>query len=156
MNREFSSGGVVFKKKEGKTLWLVTKSAPSDLYPKGYWRLPKGWLDDENDGVKPGPLAKGVKRAKEKQLAKAALREVEEEGGVRAKIVKKIGTLKYFRGKNSLKFVTFYLMQWTENLPAGPGAETEKVEWLPFSEAKKKLKYVGEKEFLEKAKKLLR
>ena len=76
MNLEFSSGGVVFKKKDNKILWLITLSSPSKLYPHSYWRLPKGWLDDKNG--QPGPLAKGERKAGEKELQKTALREVEE------------------------------------------------------------------------------
>ncbi|MBI3443130.1 NUDIX domain-containing protein [Candidatus Woesebacteria bacterium] len=131
ISREFSAGGVVYK----NDLWLITKSAPSELYPKGFWRLPKGWI---NEG---------------ENLEEAALREVREEAGIKAKIISKIGTEKYFltfRGKRILKFVTFYLMEWVRDLPDGPGFETEKIEWLPFDEAYKKLSHRGEKEILRK------
>jgi len=163
MNREFSAGGVVFKKlktqnSKFKTLWLVTKSAPSDLYPESYWRLPKGWLDDEEDGKKPGPLGSGEKKATDKDLKKAALREVKEEGGVKAKIVSKLGTGRFFfssSGKKILKFVTYYLMEWIRDLPEGPGIETSEVAWLPYDEARKKLKHSGEKKVLDKAEAIL-
>ena len=160
MDREFASGGVVFKKVKGKgskvkVLWLVAKSAPSNLYPESFWRLPKGWLDDEEDGKKPGQLGSGEKRATEKDLKKAALREVKEEGGVKAKIVKKIGTERYFRGRSILKFVTYYLMEWISDLPEGFGFETSEVAWLPYDEARTKLKHSGEKKVLDKAKEVL-
>ena len=157
MDREFASGGVVFKRSNvkgqmSKVLWLVTRSAPSDLYPESYWRLPKGWLDDKDSGKKPGPLARGERRATEKDLKSAAIREVGEEGGVKAKIVKKIGTERSFRGRSILKFVTYYLMEWISDLPEGFGFETSEVAWLSFAEAKDRLKYTGEKEILDKAK----
>ena len=72
--REFSSGGVVFKKIKDKVLWLVTSSTPSPEIPKSYWRFPKGHIDSGES------------------VERAAVREVKEEGGVEATIVNKIGT----------------------------------------------------------------
>ena len=171
MRREFSSGGVVYRRtknpKEGnRILWLVTKSKPSRLFPKHVWRLPKGWLDDEDGGKNPGPLASGKKKAGEEDLQRAALREVKEEGGIEARIVSKLGTEKYLftipdENKNSnksrkvLKFVTFYLMEWKKDLPGGFGFETEAIEWLPYEEAYKRLSHSGERAVLRKAKERL-
>lgn len=158
ISREFSSGGIVFKKENEKVLWLVRKTAPSTLYPKVYWMLPKGRIDDTQDD-KPGPMASGVIRADEKSLQDTAMREVEEETGVEAKIVKKIGTIKYsFTDPNKgkiLKFVTYYLMEWKKDLPQGFDEETSEITWLPFEEAYKKLSFSGEKQVLKKAKELL-
>ena len=141
ITREFSSGGVVFKKGKGGVLWLVAKNNPSELYPEDWWRLPKGWIGNKED------------------TKEAALREVREEGGVQAKIVSKVGTIKFFfnskdRGR-ILKFVTFYLMEWEKDLPEGFDFETSEVLWLPFSQAYERLSFAGEKEILKKAKDLL-
>lgn len=160
LGREFSSGGAIFRRVKGreskrvKVLWLVTKSSPSKLYPKAVWRLPKGWIDDEDGGQNPGPISSGIKKAGEGELKQAALREVREEAGVYAKVVKKIGTEKYFltfEGKKILKFVTFYLMAWINDIPEGPGFETQEVKWLAFTKARKILTYSGEKVVLDKA-----
>lgn len=172
--RKFSAGGAVVKKKkeprtgtssvrgkkddEGKVLWLVTKSTPSEKSPKSKWRLPKGWLDDENDGIKPGPLTRGERKATEEELQKAAIREVKEEGGVEVKIIEKIGTDRYFftlQGKKILKFVTFYLMEYLNDSPDGFDFETEEVTWLVFEKARKKLSHSGERKILDKAKEIL-
>lgn len=135
--REFSSGGAVYKKDK----WLITRSAPSEPYPKSVWRLPKGWID------------------KDESAEEAALREVKEEGGVGAKIIRKIETIKYFfttpDGDKILKFVTFYLMEWVKDYPEGFDGETSEITWLPFDKAFKKLAYSGEKQILKKAKELL-
>lgn len=163
MRRQFSSGGVVFKKIKTKgsivkTFWLVAKSNPSKDYPQEIWRMPKGWLDDEDNGKNPGPFARGEEKATEEVLREAALREVREEGGVEAKIIKKIGTERFFfKNEDELiqKFVTYYLMEWVKDLPEGPGFETEKVEWLGFEDARKKLTHSGEKKVLDKAKEIL-
>lgn len=157
--REFSAGGVVFKKVKNETLWLVTEAAvlPNSLFSAGTWRLTKGWLDNKAKAL-PGPLASGERRATEEEIQRAALREVSEEGGVEAKIIRKIETIKFsfngFRGK-VLKFVTFYLMEWTVDLPEGTDFETSEVAWLPFEEAYDRLTYRGEKEILKKAKEIL-
>lgn len=156
LNFEYSSGGVVYKNIEGKTFWLMTRSSPSKMYPQTYWRLPKGWLDDENG--KPGPLAQGEKKANEEELRKAALREVGEETGVKAKIIKRVGTVKIFftkEGQRFIKFVTFYLMEWQKDLPEGFGFETSEIGWFPLKKAKEKLKHKSEKETLEIASEIL-
>ncbi|MCX6706333.1 MAG: NUDIX domain-containing protein [Candidatus Woesebacteria bacterium] len=141
VTREFSSGGVVYRKEKNKILWLVTKSAVSDLYPKAVWRLPKGWIDEGE------------------KAEEAALREVREEGGVEAKIIQKIETIRYFFTTSDktkiLKFVTFYLTEWAKDLPEGFDEETSEIAWLSYEEAYKKLSFSGEKQVLKKAKELL-
>jgi len=155
MTREFSAGGAVFKKEVKEVLWLVTRSTPSKLYPKSVWRLPKGWIDDEGKG--PGPITKGLKKASEEELQNSALREVKEEAGIEAKVVTKIGTeTRFFTigGQRVVKFITFYLMEWTRDLPEGTGFETSEVVWLPYKTTRKRLSYSSEKKTLEKAKAL--
>ena len=154
MLRVFSAGGVVYKKTPDGVLWLVTKSNPSELITQSKWRFPKGWLDDAEVGDNGGPLTRGEVKASEKQIREAALREVAEEGGVKAEIIKKIATVKYnfnLEEKKYLKFVTFYLMQWEKDLPEGFTFETSEIAWLPYEEARKILAFVGEKETLDKA-----
>ncbi len=158
MKREFSAGGVVYKKVNSSILWLIAKSQATPDYPNSYWRLPKGWIDDRDDGKNPGSIASGERKATEEELKEAAIREVREEGGVEAHIVQKIGTSQYVFSRNDgkvMKFVTFYLMEWERDLEEGPGFETEKVEWLVFEEARKILKNSGEKKVLDKAKEIL-
>ncbi len=156
--RQFSSGGVVFKKENNQILWLVTHSSPSDLFPGTFWRLPKGWIDNKSHDV-PGPMTNGKIKADEESLQNSALREVAEEGGIKAKIIEKIGTEKYFFNHPGngqiLKFVTFYLMEWQEDLPEGHDEETSEIAWLPYDEAYKKLSFSGEKRVFKKAHNLL-
>ena len=158
VTREFSSGGVVFKKENNNVLWLVRKTTASELYPKQYWMLPKGRIDDTKDDM-PGPMASGKIKADTISLERAALREVREEGGVDVKIVKKIGTSIYSfidpKVGKTVKFVTFYLMEYLKDLPEGHDWETEEVIWLAFLDAKKQLSFGGEKEMLSKAQELL-
>lgn len=160
MLREISSGGVVFKKNKNGIYWLICRSNPSKDFPNEVWRLPKGWIDDKNHGKLPGIYSRGDKRASENLLKNTATREVEEEAGVEAEIVNKIGTEQFFyyseeRGGKTMKFVTFYLMKYLGDTKDGFGFETAETKWLEFKEAKNVLTHKGEKEVLEKAKKTL-
>lgn len=158
VSRMFSAGGIVFKRDPNNIYWLIRQTVASELYPKQYWMLPKGWIDDAGPGI-PGPIASGKVKADEYSLQKTALREVAEEGGVTAKIIAKLGTSVFtytdVKFGKVLKFVTFYLMEYVNDLPDGYDGETAEVLWLPFSEVKKKLSFGGEKEMLTKAKELL-
>ncbi len=154
--RQFSAGGVVFKKENKRILWLITKSTPSDISPKAFWRLPKGWIDGEGDG--PGPITRGQRKASEEELQSTALREVKEEGGVVANIISKVGTANFFfnfKGQRILKFVTFYLMEYLNDASDGHDWETQEVSWLPFDDAYSQLHFSHEKESLKKAKEIL-
>jgi len=163
MKREFSAGGIVFKKIKDnggtKILWLVAKNNPNENYPDEIWRLPKGWLDDIEDGKKPGPLASGIQRASTDQVLEAAVREVLEEGGVEVKVIKRIATDNYFytdKEKNKVsKFVTYFLMEWRKDFEEEFGEETEEVVWLEYGAAKEKLTYEREKKMLDRAKVIL-
>lgn len=152
--REFSAGGIVFKNNQ----WLVRSTTPSAEFPKSYWMLPKGWIDDDGPGI-PGPMASGRLKADEESLQKTAVREVREEGGIDAKIINKVETVSYpfkhpTRG-TILKFVTFYLMEYQKDTKEGHDWETQEVLWLSYPEAYKKLSFSGEKQILKKANDLL-
>ena len=78
---ERSAGGIVFKRENGKILWFIirTVSLKSSQKRRKFpiYKFPKGHLKD-------GEF-----------LKEAALREVEEEGRIKAKIVSKIGSNDY-------------------------------------------------------------
>lgn len=73
ITREFSAGGVVYKKEVTKTTFLIIKPSGSNR-----WQLPKGIIDE-------GESSKD-----------AAVREVREEGGVEVELLEKLGTSQYF------------------------------------------------------------
>ncbi len=135
IKREFSAGGVVFRREPEGVLWLVIR-------PKGSnkWRLPKGWIEKGESSLE------------------AAKREVREEGGVETEVLGKIGSEKYFFIENNQKIfktVVFYLMKYIQEAQEGYSWETEEIDWLPFQEAKEKLFFEKEKEILEKAREKL-
>jgi 8-oxo-dGTP pyrophosphatase MutT (NUDIX family) len=157
MKREFSAGGVVFKKEKGKLLWLVRRASGGENYRGNLgWTLPKGWIDDRDEGKKPGLKASGEERATQEDLQSAALREVEEEGGIRAKIISKLDTVRvYFTDQSNekvMKFITYFLMEFEEDLPGGFGWETAEVKWCEYEEVVEMLAYKSEKELVKKAK----
>lgn len=144
VKREYSAGGVVYKKENGKICWLLFQPKASEKEPwrKGRWQLPKGWIEPNESSQQ------------------TALRETEEEGNVKAEIIEKIDSITVFfynqEKQKVVKNIVFYLMKWLEDKPDGYGPETEKTLWLPFEEAREKLTFDSEKEILIKAQKILK
>jgi len=134
--REFSAGGVVYKKRKGEVRWLACKHS-------GYhkWVFPKG-LVEKGEGVR-----------------ETALREVEEECGIKTKIIAKIPEPeKYFytfEGVKIFKQVEYFLMEYVSGDIADHDFEMEEVEWMRFKEARERLDFSGAKKVLDKARKLL-
>ena len=134
--REFSAGGVVYKKDKTGVKWLVCKHS-------GYhkWVLPKG-LVEEGEGLK-----------------ETALREVKEECGIKTRVIGKIGEPERYvytmDGVKVFKQVSYFLMEYVSGKIADHDWEMEEVEWLVFDEVHKRLNFHGAKIVLEKAKELL-
>jgi 8-oxo-dGTP pyrophosphatase MutT (NUDIX family) len=108
--------------------------------PNGLWALPKG-------------LVGRGERADE-----TALREVEEETGVRGRLIAKLGDVRYvytWSGERIFKVVSFYLVRYgggrLGELAPKTAHEVADVRWLPLEEAPKLLAYKGEREMAEKA-----
>jgi len=134
--REFSAGGVVYKRGRDGVRWLACKHS-------GYhkWVFPKG-LVEKGEGME-----------------ETALREVEEECGIKTKVIGKIPEPeKYiytFEGTKIFKQVEYFLMEYVSGDIKDHDFEMEEVEWLEFKEAKERLDFAGAKRVLDKAKKLL-
>lgn len=97
------------------------------------WSFPKGWIDEGE------------------KAEEAAVREVREEGGVEAKIVRKLPTIKTFfrdKGELVLKFITYFVMEWEGDIPGGHGWETEEAKWVTKKEALEMLAFANEKKLL--------
>jgi 8-oxo-dGTP pyrophosphatase MutT (NUDIX family) len=112
--------------------------------PPGTWTLPKGL-------VAPG----------ERSLD-AALREGEEETGVRARAVSKIGDVRYvytWKGERVFKIVSFFLARATGGrigeIPTEMEVEVAEARWLRLAEAGRLLAYRGERETAARALELL-
>ncbi len=128
MKREFSAGGIVFNDK-GQV--LVTQHSQNK-----HWSFPKGLID-------PGQTTE-----------EAALREVKEEGGVVAEIVKKIGYSKYvytFEREKIFKVVTYFLMKYVSGNIKDHDWEVSDLGWYEPEKALKHLSFSQDKEILKKA-----
>ncbi|MDD4938079.1 MAG: NUDIX domain-containing protein [Candidatus Shapirobacteria bacterium] len=143
---ERSAGGIVFKIENKKVYWLLVRTASRKRKKneKAIYKFPKGHLK------------------KNEFLKQAALREVEEEGKVKAKIISKLGSNNYIiwdneERKKIIKKVTFFLMEFGEisNLKYFDSEMVIDRDWFSFEEASEKLAYESEKVLLKKAKKKL-
>lgn len=142
LKKEISAGGIVFKKANQSTsniVWLITQHSQH----KG-WGFPKGLIGDTNSNEK---------------MEEAALREVEEEGGVKAKIVsEKPVEIKYkYRFDDYLvdKTVFYFLMEYISGDPKDHDWEMMDAKFAPEDEVKKTLTYKSDKEAFSKILKLL-
>ena len=142
VRREFSAGGVTVRKLDRR--WMVAAIRPGGKKP-GMWALPKGAVDPGED-----PAA-------------TAVREVAEETGVRARLDRKLGDIRYVyrqsweggSGERVFKIVSFYLLRYSGGRLGEIAPEFEhevaEVRWLPLEEAPRLLAYKGEREMAAKA-----
>jgi 8-oxo-dGTP pyrophosphatase MutT (NUDIX family) len=137
VKREFSAGGVVVRRMREQ--WYMAAIRPAGK-PEGLWALPKGLV-----GRDEGP-------------EETAVREVSEETGVTARLVGKLGDVRYvytWAGERIFKIVSFYLLRYDSgrigDVPREHAHEVADVRWLPLAEAPKLLAYKGEREMAENA-----
>ena len=140
---EISAGGIVYKElitdhRLPTTVWLITQHSKH----KG-WGFPKGLIGDKDSSEK---------------IEVAALREVEEEGGVKAKIVSaKPVEVKYkYRFKDYLvdKTVYYFLMEYISGDPKNHDWEMMDAKFVPVEEVKKTLSFKSDKEAFEETLKI--
>jgi 8-oxo-dGTP pyrophosphatase MutT (NUDIX family) len=118
MNRVHAAGGVVLR--NGRVA-VVHRPRYDD------WSLPKGKLD-------PGESSE-----------EAALREVEEETGLRCRLVRELPTVQYdVRGR--LKVVRYWAMEVTDETPFVPNDEVDQLRWVEPQEALALLTYDRDRE----------
>jgi ADP-ribose pyrophosphatase YjhB (NUDIX family) len=146
---ERSAGGIVYKIIEGHVFWFVIKTLSKknvshlgrNKARRTIYKFPKGHLDS-------GEV-----------LKHAAIREVEEEGRIKAEIMDKVGSRDYIiwdesSNKKIIKKVTFFLMEYRgeSNLKYYDMETVVDREWYPYEDALKKLAYDFERNLLKKAK----
>ncbi|MCL5434781.1 MAG: NUDIX domain-containing protein [Patescibacteria group bacterium] len=138
MKFQFSAGGVVYKKKNGETFILVAQHSQHHG-----WVFPKGLIGDHVEN---------------EDKNETALREVEEETGVRGKIIKTLSPTDYwyvFEGEKIKKTVYYYLMTVVSEDITKHDKEMENVEWLSAEKVEQRLTYPSEKRVWQEALKIL-
>jgi len=110
---------------------------------KKVWCLPKGKVE------------------KGESPEETATREVREETGMSADIIKKLGSINYWfvspEDKSKVyKTVDFYLMEYKSGSPREHDWEVEEVKWLDIDTAVKIMEYPSEREMMLKAKEELK
>jgi len=148
MVREFSAGGVVVRQVKGR--WNLAVIQPQGKGPgevkghqDGVFALPKGLVDP---GEKP---------------EQTAIREVAEETGVTARLISKLGDIKYVYtrtfadGERVFKVVSFYLLEYRfgkiGDITPEMRHEVSHALWIPLDQAMKRLSYKGERQMAAKA-----
>lgn len=132
--KQVSAGGVLFRP-TGSGGYEVALIRPRG---KGVYALPKGLVEEGEDPME------------------AALREVEEETGMRGEVVDSLGYVKYYfyskeEDTRYFKLVHFYLMRWTGGRDEDHDWEVEEVEWVPLERAAEVLSYRTEREIAKRA-----
>lgn len=128
---EHSSGGVVISMRDGSAhvALIATRN-------KTRWGLPKG-------AVTPGETSEA-----------AALREVREETGLEARILRPLDTIRYtFRGGDAVihKSVDFYLMEYVAGELEPQLSEVDDVQWFELSSSLQRASFDSERRLLEMA-----
>ncbi|EKE13639.1 MAG: NUDIX hydrolase [uncultured bacterium] len=138
---QISAGGIVYKKRSrpyslvpSPFLWLICQHS----LHRG-WVFPKGFVGDKD---------------KNESNEAAALREVEEEGGIKAKIVNPkpiISHYEYqFEGVLYKKTVYYFLMEFVSGDPKNHDWEMMDAKFINADEVKKTLTYSSDKEAFAK------
>ena len=131
---EISAGGIIFKKEDEQVLWLVTKHSQYKA-----WSFPKGLIGD---------------KVRNESKETAALREVQEEGGIKASIVHPdpIDVHYTYRFQEYLvtKTVYYFLMEYISGDPNDHDWEVSEAKFVRTEEVKDILNYKADKEAFEK------
>ncbi len=138
---EYSAGGVVFRvTPDGKPEVLLVAVKDGEV-----WTIPKGLIE------------------KGETKESTAIREVQEEGGVRGEIVDFIDKVEYWyvwpdesgEKLKRHKTVYYYLLKYLEGDPSKHDFEVNDAKWFDIDEAIKIVKYPSDRKILEKAKELI-
>jgi ADP-ribose pyrophosphatase len=121
-----AAGGIVLRDDgHGPQVLVVHRPAYDD------WSLPKGKLDPGEDD------------------ATAAVREVEEETGVRARVIGDAGSIDYTDRRGRPKVVRYFVMMVMDDPGTRePDDEVDLVAWWPISQARTALTYPRDCELL--------
>lgn len=136
VKRTYSAGGVVYRR-HGDAIEIVV----CGHHDAGVWALPKGTPQ------------------KGERLEETALREVEEETGLRTEVTAKIGYVQYWfveDGVRYFKTVYYYLMRPVGGDMSRHDPEFDEVRWCRIDEALKSLTYKNDSDIVRRAGEMIR
>src|SRR5690606_20516068 len=129
---EISAGGVVYRRGPGGIEIIIGKASS---YQR--WVLPKGL-------VNPG-----------ESYEETAVREVEEEAGVKVRLIAPLGEPERYiytaRGVRVFKEVHYYLMEYVDGSEQDHDKEMDEVRWVPIDEALSLLAYESARNVVRRA-----
>jgi 8-oxo-dGTP pyrophosphatase MutT (NUDIX family) len=127
---EFShAGGLVFRQRQGEIFFLIVRAKPDP----SHWVIPKGHIE-------PG-----------EQPEAAAIREIREEAGVRARIIATLGTLHFNHHGKQINTI-LYLLEYTGETPP---EEQRECHWGLYKDCLSLLTFPDTKEMLRLAQDML-
>jgi 8-oxo-dGTP diphosphatase len=137
IKREVSSGGVIFRKNNDSVEIALIAVKGGKV-----WCLPKGNIDK---GEKPGVTA---------------VREVEEETGLKGRIIEKLGEINYWyyikeEEARCRKTVYFFLLEYESGDISKHDWEVDKAAWFRIDDALEIASHKNERGMIEKAKEIL-
>lgn len=127
-NEIIAAGGVIIEESDGKRRALLVHRPRYDD-----WSFPKGKLDAGET------------------IEEAAVREVEEETGLKCRIETKLAVIRYRtrgKGERRPKAVHYFSMERVGGGNFEPGDEVDRAEWFDFDEAIRTLSYSQDREML--------
>lgn len=137
--REFSAGGLIWRRQHPGAKAEVVLVKPAG---KETWVMPKGGLESKET------------------VEQAAMRECEEETGLRVSLDRPLGQVAYFYARREspngplyriFKRVSFFLMRHQGGDPAQHDDEIQEVKWFAIDDAVRKASHRNERELIVKA-----
>lgn len=133
MRKEFSAGGVVYKKSAANVDVLLIARNNSKV-----WCLPKGKIEQNETHED------------------AAIREIKEETGITSRIIKLLADIKYnfvspVDSAQVFKKVRFFLFEYTSGDICAQKTEIDEAGWFNIKEAIKIMTYPSERNIMKKA-----
>lgn len=129
MKKEISAGGIVYKKTPKGILWLIIQPSHQPT-----WTFPKGLVGDIHAN---------------ERFEDAALREVQEEGGVTATIIAPLSVPShytyYWNGSPIDKTVHYFLMEYVSGSPDDHDHEVNSAQFVTEEEVKRRLSFETDK-----------
>lgn len=110
-----------------------------DRHGKLLWSLPKGHIEDGET------------------VEQTAVREVKEETGISAQVLRPLGTIDYWfvaERRRVHKTVHHFLLESTGGELSDEDVEVTEVAWVPLTELETRLAYADERKLVRKAKEL--